>query len=255
MSSTLSFNNFWAMANLTAPASGVTHAAKWAIGILSGKPVTLNMLSQMEFLGDFVGQAMMVDNTANATDLTITELSYGWTRVVQAGTLRVFQYPAVDNQVFIFSTTGNASVIVSVFDWPAFPDESFLTANVTGQDVTIVGPLPLPVEDTVAEGYLASIAGQGTAVAGAATSVATGGTPVTVFTNLHKGGAYITNPNAATESLFVDEVNPAGTTAPGTHGTTIELVAGQTQVFPANVGSVTANAVTSGHAFTAVSRG
>jgi hypothetical protein len=87
-----------------------------------------------------------------------------------------------------------------------------------------------------------------------AAAIATGGTAVVVFkSGTIKNGGYIVNPNAATESLFVDIVNTPGTAAPGTYGTTTELVAGQAFTVPPGLTtSVQANAVTSGHAYTAV---
>ena len=85
-------------------------------------------------------------------------------------------------------------------------------------------------------------------------TVATGGVAVTVFSPSPSGGGYITNPYATTESLFVDPVNTAGTTAPGTSGTTVELKPGQSYDVPPNA-IVTVNALTSGHTFTAVGVG
>lgn len=88
-------------------------------------------------------------------------------------------------------------------------------------------------------------------------SVATGGTAVVVWhttatTSVPTDGAVIINPKAATESLFVDIVNAAGTTAPGVNGTTVELAAGDAFVVPPNFdGTVSVNAVTNGHTFTA----
>lgn len=84
-------------------------------------------------------------------------------------------------------------------------------------------------------------------------TVAVGGTAVNAFGISPAGGGYITNPFGASESLFVDPVNPAGTSAPGTYGTTSELVPGQTYpIQPGLTGPVTVNAVTSAHAFTVV---
>jgi len=84
--------------------------------------------------------------------------------------------------------------------------------------------------------------------------VTTGGTAVTVFnaSELNVGGI-VTNPTGATESLFIDIVNTPGTLAPGTNGTTFELVPGQTFLVPPNISTaVEVNAVTNGHSFTAV---
>lgn len=249
------FLTVYNLANLTAPASGVTHGGKWEVGLIGGQTANLNMLSQQEFLGPFLGQAMQVDNTGNATDLIITEQTYGWTRTVPAGGLQTFQYPAVEFQNFFFTSSGNIQAIISIFDWPAFPDDagsvgaaSVVTISGT-VDVAVTGQ-PISVTGTV---DVAST--PGVPVAGLATEIVTGGTPVAVFVNTTHDGAFITNPNAASESIFVDAVNNADTIAPGVNGTTIELVAGQSQEFPALTGTVTANAVTNGHTFTAVGFG
>jgi hypothetical protein len=91
--------------------------------------------------------------------------------------------------------------------------------------------------------------------------VAVGGTPVAAFattatSQVPTEGAIITNPFSATESLFVDIVNAAQTSAPGTNGTTVELKAGGSFVVPPNFsGVVSVNAVTSAHAFTAYGAG
>lgn len=83
-------------------------------------------------------------------------------------------------------------------------------------------------------------------------AIVVGGTAVNVFDPPPTGGAVIINPIAATESLFVDIVNAAGTVAPGTNGTTVELAAGDQFTIPPNFGGiVSANAVTAAHAFTA----
>jgi hypothetical protein len=114
-----------------------------------------------------------------------------------------------------------------------------------GQSVTVTGTVDVSGSSV----YVSPLAA--TASAGAAHSIATGGTAQNAFLGITTG-AFITNPLNATESLFVDMVNVAGTVAPGTHGTTVELVPGQSQAFPALVTSISVNAVTSGHVFTAV---
>lgn len=155
MSSSAGFSAVFNLSNLTAPASGVTHAGQWQLALTAGVPATLNMLSQMEFLGDFLGQAMTVDNTANPTAITITETTYGWTRQIQAGELRTFQYPGVQNQNFVFSSSGNINALLSIYDWPAFPDSDYLLGNASGTPVTILGTAQ--VQDSIAENYLADL--------------------------------------------------------------------------------------------------
>lgn len=80
--------------------------------------------------------------------------------------------------------------------------------------------------------------------------VTTGGVPVVAFATA-TANAYITNPNTATESLWVDPVNAAGLVSPGVNGTTTELVAGQSYAPPTGA-RISVNAATSGHAFVAV---
>lgn len=252
MSGSTNFLSVYNLANLTAPASGSTHGAKFQVSLIGGQTANINMLSQQEFLGPFLGQAMQVDNTGNATDLIITEQTYGWTRTIVAGGLQTFQYPAVQNQNFFITSAGNITAIISIFDWPAFPDDAgsvgvAAVVTIAGQPVHVdIDNQPIAVTTTVSSGSSAG---------GTNHAVSTGGTAVTVFTNPAHTGSFITNPNNATESLFVDPVNVPGTTAPGTNGTTVELVAGQSISFPAFTGVVRANAVSSAHAFTAVSYG
>jgi len=88
-------------------------------------------------------------------------------------------------------------------------------------------------------------------VAGLATTIATGGTAVTVFNaSTIQNGFYIQNPSTATEVLFVDLT---GATAVAGSGTAIGLVAGAAlQLEQPVVTKVTAVAATSAHAFVAV---
>lgn len=94
--------------------------------------------------------------------------------------------------------------------------------------------------------------GTGSPASPLSTIITNGGTPVVVFGPGPANGAVLVNPYDASESLFVDMINPAGTTVPGTHGTTVELKAGGAfTVPPGFTGPVYANAVTNGHTFTA----
>ena len=96
--------------------------------------------------------------------------------------------------------------------------------------------------------------GGGSGIGPAAFAIATGSDAVDVWPTggTPSDGAIIVNPFGASESLFVDIVNAAQTTAPGTNGTTVELLAGGTFTVPPGFsGTVSANAVTTGHTFTA----
>lgn len=97
---------------------------------------------------------------------------------------------------------------------------------------------------------MASVAPAVTPVPGLVSQVTTGGTAVTVFNGGINGGI-ITNPATATEFLFVNAVTNAATTA---SGTTFGLAPGQSwTAVPGQTTPTTVNAVSSGHAFSAVS--
>jgi len=89
-----------------------------------------------------------------------------------------------------------------------------------------------------------------------ATSIVTGGTPVTAIHALLSGG-FVWNPQTASdqgiaiaETLYVSEVGPAGLTA---NQTTVALLPGQFYfATPNSTKSVSVNAATTGHKFTAV---
>lgn len=82
--------------------------------------------------------------------------------------------------------------------------------------------------------------------------VTTGGTAVAVLPPGLLGG-WITNPPSATESLFINPISPGGVTAGGDSGTTFELQPGVTwKAVPGQVTQTYVNAVTNGHAFSAI---
>lgn len=96
-----------------------------------------------------------------------------------------------------------------------------------------------------------------TPIAGLASVVTAGGTPVTVFAGNPNGGV-ITNPASATdqglggaENLYVNPVGAAGLAG---NGTTFALSPGQSwTVIPSQTTTTTVNAPSSGHKFSAVS--
>lgn len=88
--------------------------------------------------------------------------------------------------------------------------------------------------------------------AGLASVVVTGGTAVTAVGPAPNGGR-ITNPPTAPESLFVDAVNSATTTAGGNNGTTFELRPGESwDVIPGQTTSTSVNAASDNHPFSVV---
>ena len=84
---------------------------------------------------------------------------------------------------------------------------------------------------------------------GLVSQVVTGGTPVTVVAANPNGG-YIQNPVTATETLYVNPVGAAGTTA---NGATFGLSPGAVwEIIPGQTTPTTVNAITGGHIFSAV---
>jgi hypothetical protein len=82
--------------------------------------------------------------------------------------------------------------------------------------------------------------------------VTTGGTAVAAIPVGPLGG-WITNPPGATESLFINPTRAGGIVAGGESGTTFELLPGQTwTVVPGQTTQTFVNAVTNGHAFSAI---
>jgi hypothetical protein len=88
-----------------------------------------------------------------------------------------------------------------------------------------------------------------TPTAGNASSIVTGGTSV-IAALANPNGGFITNPASATETLFVNPVGAAATTA---SGTTFGLAPGQTwTLIPGQTTQTTCNAASNGHVFSVV---
>jgi hypothetical protein len=177
-------------------------------------------------------QMIWADNSTNAALLTIA---------VSPGTQQTIKVPPGAQGWFPVMATNR-------------PKLTFSTTAGAGQITVILLNVP------VAQGqwFPSGSNERNVALAPLATSITNGGTAVAVFAEVSgasvvpSDGAVIVNPWSASESLFVDIVNNAGTVAPGSNGTTVELKAGASFPVPANFkGTVTANAVTSGHTFSA----
>ena len=174
-------------------------------------------------------QMLWVDNSLNDAPLTVTVQGTSQNIDIPAGAQGWFPVVATNRPKFV-CTTPPGPVITSL--WLNVP---------------------------VAQGYWFPNGNGATgSVASLNFSVTTGGTAVDAYATVPgvsmvpSGGAVIKNPDAATEPLFVDIVNPAQLAEPGTLGTTVELAAGQSFVVPPNfMGNVSVNATTSGHAFVA----
>lgn len=185
-----------------------------------------------------VVQTLWCDNSGNADDVIFTVAGSNQTIVVPAATQGSFPViSAIRTKINVVSSA--TGIVKCIFLNVPLP---IGTWSPDGSQVTIVGQ---PIEVTVT-------AGTTTAAAGASFSIVTGGTAQTAFTAASiVNGGIITNPWGATESLFVDPVNAAQVTAPGTNGTTTELKAGQSFTLPGGLtNAVSVNANTAAHAFT-----
>jgi hypothetical protein len=171
-------------------------------------------------------QAIWVDNSANGAAVTIQSEALSQNIVIPAGYQCSVPVAATNRPKFLVSTTAATGLYVTIL-WFNVPLPGVVIPSETGTT------------------------GAGTAALH--TTIAAGGTAVTVFGGTVNHGRVI-NPFNATESLFLDYVNTAGTVAPGASGTTFELVPGQSENVPDGfTGTLTANAATNGHTFTAFS--
>lgn len=214
------------VANQLMPQGNVSKALPYVAQVEHGGPDELDLSFALTNNSIDQIQSVFIDNTNGAALFVLTIVSTGQQIKMRPG----FQgwRPCLVNpngDTFVF-TGGNALTPVFFLD------------------------VPMPIGDSngadLNQGLPALI-----------TEVTNGGTPVAVFattgsTSVPSDGAVIINPFDASESLFVDLVSPATDTAPGANGTTAELIAGGSFVVPPNFsGTVTVNAVTNGHTFTA----
>lgn len=251
MSGTATFQNNYNLANLTAPASGTTHAAKFIVNV-SGNTATLQMSGFVQQLGDFQGQAMTVDNSGSALPVTISETRYGWSRIVQAGATQTFQYPAVADQVFTVYCSGTATVPISIYDWPAFPEWASLSGT-GSQPVSVVGTVAV----TQSGAWSVSTTNTGTTGTDRGGTITTGGTAQTLAAaNAARRALVIQNPPtaaaqgiAAAEALFVRLTS--GATINGANFACLQPGDSLSLAFAGLVDTelVSVNASTTGHRF------
>jgi hypothetical protein len=167
-------------------------------------------------------QTISLDNSANSDPVTIKVDGTAQSITAPARSQGVYAVISTNRPKFLVTSAGSVPLTLLFLNVP-LPTDVWFSGGATG-----VGAAAL------------------------ATRIAAGGTAVAVFNPPPDGGGTIVNPFNASESLFVDIVNTAQTTAPGTQGTTVELVPGQAFSVPANFGGVvSANAITTGHTFSA----
>lgn len=223
--------------NLLAPAGGTTRGVKITV-TLAGSDVSINWTGLFQTTGVWLPQSMTVDNTASATDVTVQEQQWGWTRIIPGGVLQTFNFPAVQTPQFVFSAPGNAAPIVSFFDFPSFPDATINATNYSGAHVIIDGqPISVSLTGQLPQAHTV------VAQAGNASAIVTGGVQVAAISVASvSGGGFITNPNGAPGSLFVNLTGGTCGTVAG--GSVVELVPGQTLIIPPGLNNaVTANAL------------
>lgn len=79
---------------------------------------------------EIVVQSLVIDNSANAADLTITvDKSLQFSRTVKAGEFRTFNVPAFDKGYFKFESTGTAVVKAYLQNFPALPDSAYVAGG------------------------------------------------------------------------------------------------------------------------------
>jgi hypothetical protein len=220
----VSGQNIYAVINATIPPEGP-----------KAIPQTLDFISANTVLVDFTLafsqgritaiQTLWLDNSANDQPVQITV----------EGTQQIITFPA--------GAQGTIPIIAA--NRPKFT--CVTNGDVALQSVWLNVPMP--------QALWFPAQGAGTvAAAAASTSIAAGGTAQTVWTAgaVPNGGAVVLNPLGASESLFVDIVQPATDVSPAVNGTTVELPAGSDFIIPPGFqGAVYVNAVTTGHKFVA----
>lgn len=222
-------------------------------------PQTINVLTQQT--GIFNSLVPPEGPKAISQSLDFTTASsflIDFTQAYAQGVISVVQTIWCDNsensESITFSVAGtNQNITFPPFSQGSLPCISAVRTKLTATSATTTATVdcqflnvPLPIGVWDARAVVA------TGSAGNATEITTGGTAAVAFVGgTVQNGAVITNPIEATESLFVDPVNPAGVAAPGAHGTTFELAAGQSFRVPAQYANdVSVNAASSGHTFT-----
>ena len=142
----VTYGGTFELSNLTAPASGTTRALLFTVNTpTGGGTTTVALFNYMQQLGSFRPQGMTIDNTANANPVTVTEQSFGWKRVVNAGQFMTFNYPAVEFPVFLVTASVAQIVTLTLYDFPVFPENTFnYSVGLAAQNVSVVNT-PLPV--------------------------------------------------------------------------------------------------------------
>lgn len=225
MSATTTQPTTFELTNLTAPASGKTRAFRLSvITPVGGGTTTVNLLSYIQSIGSFRPQSMTIDNSKNAYSITVSETTFGWTRIINPGQLVTFNYPAVADQIFTFIATSQVTFTVTLYDYPAFPEDLFNNSvgsgsqnvSVTNTPLLVSLPLPYTSNKTVYEANILNNIASATLAVGSAGLV----TYCLGYDFSVSGNASLA---AAAENLFTLEV---GTQIIGKENLYIPAVAG-----------------------------
>lgn len=211
-----------------------------------GSSILVDFTLQMERKTVTAIQSMMVRNWFNADPITVNIQGTQEYIDIPAFADAFLQIATTNRAKLQFTSSGGVAVPVVFFNVPISPLIIYSPSG--GQPVIIGGTVDVDVVNTVTvTGTLDTMgAPYGTLVANG-TSIVTGGTAVAVFVN-PTVPTRIVNPNNATEPLFVDCIGNAGTVE---GGGTIALNPGNGATFPPLTGTISANAATTGHAFSA----
>lgn len=237
-----------------------------AFAATPGAPNTINMIGGSDAQGDFAPAYTPVDPNgapiAVALDTSVQEL------VTAAGitndALTAIEGSTAASATAAAQTTGNTT-LASILSGQATATNQATIITDLGNILTKLGSVVLGVGAAVIGSVTQSgswffFPGKMTPIAGTASAIVTGGTPVTLVTGPCNGG-WVTNPtNAAAQGIATAEnanVDPVAAPASGDangNGTTTVLLPGQTFEIPALASGqlIRANAATSGHKFTVV---
>jgi hypothetical protein len=195
-------------------------------------------------------QSVWIDNFANASPVRLAINNPPQTIEIPPHAQGCFPVISAIRAKIVATSAGGLVVPCLFLNVPLPVGVWYESGNGFGGTVDVSGTVDIGNLVTITGTVDVSGGGQGTAIVGDATSVAVGGTPVVVFAAGEiVNGAFIVNPFAATEALYINMIMNAGTVE---SGSTFALQPGQRATIPPLTGSVTANAVTTGHVLTAV---
>lgn len=145
MSGTADFISPYNLGNLLAPVDGTTHGAKCSVTLAANQTAILNVSSLQQVMGNFQPQSILVNNSGNTFDLIVTELVFGIPMLFPAGSVNWINFPAVNNAIFQFSSSGSINADIALFDFPALPFAVQNLANSGSSNVNVTNA-SLPVD-------------------------------------------------------------------------------------------------------------